>query len=101
VVDLKVEILIPKYYNPDKFTNKRRKIEGIKLADTFDEIYDEFDGCTVDYSPLIGGWKDPKTGKQIKDENIAYWVVCANTKKNLRFFGSLKKKLKKVLSKTI
>ncbi len=94
MVDLKVEILLPIYYNPDNSKKKRKKIEGEKFSQTYNEIYDEFNGCTIDYSPLIGGWKNPKTGKMIKDENISYWVVCKSTKNNLRFFYKLKKNLK-------
>lgn len=92
MIELKVEILLPLYYNTGNSKN-RKKIEGIKYSKTYDEIYNKFGGCTIDNSPLIGGWKDPKTGKQIKDENIVYWVICKSTKNNLYFFNKLKKKL--------
>ena len=91
--DLKVEILLPLLYNEDR-AGKRKKIEGEKYSETFEEIVDKFGGCTIDNSPLLGGWIDPLTKKQIKDENSTYLVVCKKTKKNLEFFRKLKKKLK-------
>ncbi len=94
MVDLKVEILLPKYYNPNNSKTKRIPVEGKKFRQTYDEIYDQFNGCTIDSSPLIGRWKDLKTGKMIQDENTAYWVFCKGTKNNLRFFNKLKRKLK-------
>jgi len=93
VPDLKVEILLPLLYNKDH-TGKRRKIEGEKYSKTFDELVAKFGGCTVDNSPLIGGWLDPNTKKQIQDENSTYWVVCKKTKSNIEFFHKLKTKLK-------
>ncbi|MGB9003803.1 MAG: hypothetical protein WCC52_08365 [Nitrosotalea sp.] len=90
---LKVEILLPHYYNND-LSSKRKKIEGEKYSKTFEEIVDRFGGCTVDNSPLIGGWTDPNTKNRISDENSTYWVVCEKTKKNIEFFHKLKKKLK-------
>ena len=92
--DLKVEILLPLYYNEDR-SGKRKKIEGRKYAETFDDLMTKFGGCTIDDSPLLGGWVDPSTQKRIRDENTTYWVVCKKTKKNVEFFHNFKKKLKK------
>lgn len=91
--DLKVEILLPLRYNEDQ-KGKRKKIEGEKYSQTFDELVGRFGGCTIDNSPLLGGWLDPATQKQIRDENSTYWVVCKNNKNNIDFFHKLKKRLK-------
>ncbi len=56
---------------------------------------DRFGGCTVDDTPLLGGWVDPKTKDRINDTNTTYWVVCKKTKKNVEFLHKLKKVLKK------
>ena len=59
---LKVEILLPKLYK------NKRLIEGEKFSTTFDEIYQQFGGCTIDNSPLIGRWLNKKTHKHYNDE---------------------------------
>ncbi len=91
MVELKVEILLPLYYSNN--VKKCKKIEGIKYSQTYDEIYKQFGGCTIDNSPLIGGWRNPETNEEIRDETKAYWVVCKSTKNNLRFLRKLKKRL--------
>jgi len=92
LVELKVEILLPLYYNSSN-PKKRKKIEGKKYSETYNEIFKQFGGCTMDNSPLIGGWLDPETNKEIRDETKTYWVVCKNTKSNLEFLRKMKKKL--------
>jgi hypothetical protein len=92
--DLKVEILLPLYYNED-YKGKRKKIEGSKYAEIFDDLMTKFGGCTVDDSPLLGGWVDPSTQRQISDEHTTYWVVCKKTAKNIEFLHIFKKKLQK------
>ncbi|WP_042687521.1 hypothetical protein [Candidatus Nitrosotenuis chungbukensis] len=92
--DLKVEILLPLYYNQDQ-SGKRKEVEGSKFTETFDDLMDRFGGCTVDDTPLLGGWVDPKTKDRINDTNTTYWVVCKKTKKNVEFLHKLKKVLKK------
>ena len=92
--DLKVEILLPRYYNADKF-GKHKDIEGSKFSETYDDLMNKFGGCTIDNTPLLGGWVDPKTKERLSDENATYWVVCEKTKKNIDFFYRFKKKLKK------
>ncbi|HEX9677418.1 hypothetical protein [Nitrososphaera sp.] len=90
--DLKVEVLLPLYYNPDS-KRKRIKIEGSKYSKTYDDISNKFGGCTMDNSPLVGGWLDPKTKKPVKDISKTYWVICKKTKTNIQFFKKLKKNL--------
>ncbi|MGI0045744.1 MAG: hypothetical protein ACREBB_00960 [Nitrosotalea sp.] len=90
---LKVEILLPLYHNKGK-TGRRKKIEGGIYLETFNDIMDKFGGCTIDNTPLLGGWVDPNTKKRISDENKTYWVVCKKTRENIEFFHKLKKKLK-------
>ncbi|MEW5841045.1 hypothetical protein [Nitrososphaera sp.] len=93
--DLKVEILLPLYYNAANHSGNRASIEGGKYTQTYNEIIDRFGGCTIDNSPLLGGWLNPATGKEIQDENVTYWIVCKNTKSNVQFFSRLKGVLKK------
>jgi hypothetical protein len=90
---IKVEILLPKLYNVNE-DGRRKEIEGKKYADTFDDLVEKFGGCTVDNTPLLGSWMDPKTKERINDENTTYWVVCESTEENLEFFCQLKEKLK-------
>ncbi len=90
--DLKVEVLLPLSYNPDK-KGIRKKIEGTKYSETYDEMFYRFKGCTIDNSPLIGGWLDPQTNKPIRDVSKTYWVICKKTKANIQFFRKLKKTL--------
>lgn len=91
--DLKVEILLPLRYNPDK-DGRRKKVEGIKYSQTYSDIFERFGGCTIDNSPLIGGWLDPRTNKPIGDTNKTYWVICKKNKSNMLFFKKLKETLK-------
>lgn len=90
---IKVEILLPSLYNEDK-DGVRKEIEGKKYSDTFDDLMDKFGGCTIDNTPLLGGWVDPKTQERINDENTTYWVVCDNTPENITFFKNFKEVLK-------
>lgn len=85
---LKVEILIPKRYN------NREIIETDKHRITYLEIFNEFGGCTMDNSPLIGVWRNPKTGKKYNDRSFSYWVICNDDYKTIAFLYNYKKVLK-------
>ena len=85
---LKVEIIIPMFYNDGK------KIESSKHAQTFRQIVKQFKGCTEDKSPLLGGWIDQSTGKQYKDKNFSYWVICEDNNTNEDFLNDFKENLK-------
>jgi hypothetical protein len=84
----KVDILLPKRYNDKSL------IEGKKFADTFDEIYNEFGGCTADNSPLLGSWFNRSTLKRDDDESISYWVIYNDTYSSAFFLDEMKTKLK-------
>ena len=84
---LKVDILLPKRYRD------KTLIEGEKFSTTFDEIYDQFGGCTIDNSPLIGRWLNKKTLKRHDDESISYWVICDDTITTVYFLNGLKETL--------
>jgi hypothetical protein len=92
--ELKVEVLLPLKYNPDE-KGKRKKIEGKKYRETFAEVAEKFPDYTVDNSPLLGNWINPKTKKKVIDENKSFFVICEASKANLAFFRKLKKTLKK------
>lgn len=77
------------------YYNDRNKIESRKHAQTFREIVKQFKGCTEDRSPLIGRWIDSKTGKNYKDRNFCYWVICEDNYSNIHFLNSFKEDLKK------
>jgi hypothetical protein len=85
---LKVEVLIPKFYNDG------RRIEGIKYRETYQEVFSQFGGCTIDNSPLLGRWIDPNTHQEYNEKNIAFWVICNDTYDSLYFLDNLKNKLK-------
>lgn len=91
--EIKVEILLPNLYNGDK-NGQRKEVEGKKYSDTFNDLIDKFQGCTIDNSPLLGGWIDPVTKKHVNDENTTYWIVCEETPENLEFFRNYKEILK-------
>lgn len=94
MTELKVEVLLPKKYNPDK-KGRRKKVEGRKYRETFAEVAAKFPNYTVDNSPLLGNWINPKTKKKVIDENKSFFVICKASKTNLTFFRKLKKTLKK------
>lgn len=93
MTDLKVEVLLPLRYNPDK-KGRRKRIEGEKYSKTFAQIAEKFPDYTVDNSPLLGNWVNPKTKKKLSDENMAFWIICKQSKANLTFFKKLKGTLK-------
>lgn len=91
--DLKVEILLPLYYNEDE-SGIRNEMEGTKFTQTYDDLMDKFGGCTIDDTPLLGGWRDPETNQVMNDENITYWVICENLEENVQFLKGFKDTLK-------
>jgi hypothetical protein len=54
ISQIKVEILIPFYYNDGS------PIENEKVSQTSDELVDRFGHCSSDNSTIDGRWKDPK-----------------------------------------
>lgn len=91
---LKVEVLLPLFYNLDEGAKERVRVEGEKYTQTYDEIVNMFGGCTIDNSPIVGGWIDPITKKQYKDDNTTYWVMCEDSQEIIEFFKKLKDILK-------
>jgi hypothetical protein len=89
VVQIKVEIILPLYYND------KRDIEDKKFEETHDDIKKQFTGFTIGDRPLLGYWIDPDTGISYENEkNTLYWVLCDKTKNNIQFFKKLKERLK-------
>lgn len=84
----KAAILLPKW------DRNKRPIEGAKFSQTYDEIYEQFGGCTIDFSPLLGSWFNKKTQKRDEDRLISYWVVYDDNYSNMYFLDEMKEKLK-------
>jgi hypothetical protein len=84
----KVDILLPKRYKNQSL------IEGNKFAETFDEIYNEFGGCTADNSPLLRSWFNRSTLERDNDECISYWVIYDDNYSSIFFLDQMKQKLK-------
>jgi hypothetical protein len=81
VPQLKVEILLPLHHNPDK-NGVRRKIDGNEFSDTYKDLVNQFDGCTINPAPQSGGWINPDTRKEVQ--------------MNLSSIGLFVRKLKKI-----
>ena len=86
---VRVDILLPQYYNDDY------PIETEKYIQTLDELFDQFKGGSLDSTPIVGKWEDPKTKEVMIDENITYWIICGKTSKNLTFLKKYEAKLRK------
>jgi len=85
VLQIKVEILLPLYY----IDNTR--IEDKKYEETHDQIKKQFEGFTMGDRPLLGYWRDPKTGIRYDNEkNALYWLLCDKTQKNINFIRKLR-----------
>ena len=93
MTQLKLEILLPIYHNPDE-NNERKKIEGNEFSETFKDLMKKFGGCTIDPHTLSGGWINPDTGIEITDELTTYWIVYEDTKENIEFLKNYKDVLK-------
>lgn len=88
MVQIKVEILLPLYYNDN------RDVEDKKFEETHDYLKKQFGGLTIGDRPLLGYWIDPNTGINYENEkNTLYWILCEKTKDNIQFFKKLKEKL--------
>ena len=80
MAQIKVEILLPLYYND------KREIEDRKFEETHDLIKKQFGGLTIADRPLLGYWIDQDTDMSYDNEkNTLYWVLCAKTKHNIQF----------------
>jgi lysophospholipid acyltransferase (LPLAT)-like uncharacterized protein len=91
---LKVDILIPFYYN--EVNGIRTVIEEDKHGDTLAELFEEFGGYTVDYTALRGSWLDTRTGKKYENEKyFTCWIVCDKNPNRIHNLRDLKKRLKK------
>jgi hypothetical protein len=88
MLKIKVDILLPKR------DRNKIPIDGKKFTETYDEIYDEFGGCTMDNSPLLGSWFNTNTLKRDDDESISYWVIYNDTYSSAFFLDEMKSKLK-------
>ena len=60
---IKVEIIVPLYYNDGS------SIEDEKFIRIYDKIIERFDACSIDNSVTKGGWKHPITKEYYEDES--------------------------------
>jgi hypothetical protein len=88
---IKVEILIPLYYND------KRPIEDEKLLSIFDTLVDQFGACSIDNSTTQGRWKHPQTKVTYDDIGKIYWVLCEDNEPNREFFKDLQDTLMRSL----
>ena len=86
---LKIEIIIPKYYNDGKKITQKFHLK------TNNDISKQFGNFTEDPSSQLGEWKDPDTGIKYKDANFIYLILCEYDIKHLDFLEKFKKKLEK------
>ncbi|MGC2599154.1 MAG: hypothetical protein WA395_13630 [Nitrososphaeraceae archaeon] len=76
MAQIKVEILLPLYYND------KREIEDRKFEETHDLIKKQFGGLTIADRPLLGYWIDQDTDMSYDNEKtryIGYYVRKQNT----------------------
>lgn len=92
---IRVDILIPRFYNPDRKTGFRRKIEPEKITQTLYEIENNFGGYTENDTPIIGSWIDPKTKENFKDSHRSVWISAEKNDENLRKLKEIKEEWKK------
>jgi len=88
----RLEILLPIYHNPDEKGN-REKIDGTELIDTYEELMNQFGGCSQ-HDPIHGSWINPETHENITDELNVLCVVFDDTDENREFLKDYKEKLK-------
>lgn len=93
MLQLKLEILLPIYHNPDK-NGKRKLIDGAEYSETYQDLMNQFGGCTHVPNPVSGVWINPDTGEEITDQLTVYWVVYENTEDNIAFLKNFKEVLK-------
>lgn len=91
---IRVDVLIPRFYNPDKGTGYRRKIEPEEIIQTLYEIENTFGGYTENDIPITGSWTDPKTGESFKDSHRSVWITCEKNEENIRRLKELKERWK-------
>jgi len=94
VPQIKVEILLPIYHNPD-VNGVREKISGSEFSDTFQDLVVRFGGCTINQTPQTGEWINPKTGQVITDELTVYWIIFEESEEKTTFLRNFKEVLKK------
>ena len=89
---IRVEIFIPLYYNPDE-NGVSRKIEDEKFIQTLDELFLQFGGYSVNRDPIDGAWLSDETKTQMNDESRSVWIVCEYTDENKDYLMHLKETL--------
>jgi DeoR/GlpR family transcriptional regulator of sugar metabolism len=86
---LKIEILLPLYYNKNKY-GIRKEIEDEKYIETFDELFLQFGGYTVNRDIMDGEWFNSETKQRVPDQTRSVWIVCDDTRENVDFITHLK-----------
>ena len=89
---IRVEILIPLYYNVDK-SGIRKEIEYEKFTDTFDELLYHFGGYSANQDIIDGKWVNDETENRIDDKLRKIWIICEDEPANIDFLKLLKERL--------
>ena len=89
---IRVDILLPLYYNPD-LNGTRREIEDQKFSDTYDELIFHFGGYSMEKDTVRGEWISDETGLRIDDELRNLWVICEDKPAHIDFLVLLKERL--------
>lgn len=89
---IKVEILLPIFYNPDE-NQHRQRIETQKFIDTFDELIFHFGAYSVNESLVNGEWVSETSRQRIDDQLRQVWVICEDKPEHIDFLTLLKERL--------
>jgi hypothetical protein len=92
LLQLRVDIFIPLYYNPDE-NGHRKEIDDEKYVDTIDELFLQFGGYSSNPEPIDGEWVSTQTGRRVSDKLKHIWIVCDDTQENVDFLAHLKETL--------
>ncbi len=87
---IKVEILIPLFYNNGS------EIEDERFAFIEDELVSRFEGYSQFKTPVEGVWQN-QTGRLFRDTHKSLWVICPDTPENIIFFQQFKIQLENLL----
>lgn len=90
---VRVHLLIPLYYNPDK-QGYRVPIEPERIHATKEEVTRRFGGFTSTTLYNEGKWISKKTGKEQEDITKTFYIDLEPSPENIKWLLEYKEKLK-------